>query len=380
MINLNAYQKLVLKAYQEESPSFIDLDKNYLKFKKRFDHIFFFSLNLGIDFFKNKTVLDCGCGTGEYDILFSDYGAKKVVGLDFNYKSINQANIYKKKFLKKNIFFKIGDILKINSEKKYDIIFCNGVIPHLSHKDQINFIRKIKKNLNKNGFLIISFLDNAGNILKLLQPKIINFLYKGKEWNFKFLKASQLFSESFKRFKKFGLRNKKNVFYDFFVNNRSFGFSSQRLLKICSDLQLHSSSPYKSQFSTITPANFFTRNNKITFDYYHYFLQQLSWINNQKILSNKNFHSRDLFERFEKSIIHDTSFKQQDFIKLIDKINLRFNKDLNLFKEVLNKIFFIKNLILKKKHKNLIIFLNKNKKLFSGFCGIGTVYYCFKKN
>lgn len=56
------YQKKVLMAYQKYSPSKIDLSKYKLKYNNNLKKIFYNQLKLDKNFFKNKTILDLGCG------------------------------------------------------------------------------------------------------------------------------------------------------------------------------------------------------------------------------------------------------------------------------------------------------------------------------
>lgn len=79
-------------------------------------------------FFKNKTVIDFGCGGGRYTNAIRMLGAKNVVGIDFGIEGIN---IAKKNYKYKNINFLQKNVLntKINSNV-YDIVFSNGVLHH----------------------------------------------------------------------------------------------------------------------------------------------------------------------------------------------------------------------------------------------------------
>ena len=180
-IILKAYQKKVLRAYKAFSPSKINLDKNKEKYFKNLKEIFFKKLSLDKNFFLNKNILDLGCGTGESDIFFKNYGAKSIVGVDFNEKSIKQANYYKKLLKLKNVTFIHDDILNFKTKKKIDLVVCKGVLPHILKKDRIKLFENIKKlNLSNNASIIFGFLDSAGNLIKLFQQIIINDLFKDK--------------------------------------------------------------------------------------------------------------------------------------------------------------------------------------------------------
>ena len=101
------WQRNVLKDFKKKSPSKINIE-NKKVFKRYLDnHLNLFNENLKfpIEIFKNKRILDLGCGTGEVDIILNSFGAK-CYGFDFNEISIDRANFLKKKYKLKNIFFR----------------------------------------------------------------------------------------------------------------------------------------------------------------------------------------------------------------------------------------------------------------------------------
>ena len=98
---------------------------------------------------KNKSVLDVGCGTGD----FSFHAAKKggiVTGIDFSSEAIK---IAKEKYSHKNLNFK-----KIDAEKglsgNYDVIVSLGTLEHTTKPFQM--LKIFKKHLKPNGKIIIT--------------------------------------------------------------------------------------------------------------------------------------------------------------------------------------------------------------------------------
>lgn len=91
----------------------------------------------------SKSLLDVGCGNGGFLCELYKYGFRNLTGVDKFIQSdtiiLNRINIYKK------------DLSEINS--KFDIITMHHVFEHIP--DQLNELKKAKKLLNKNGFLII---------------------------------------------------------------------------------------------------------------------------------------------------------------------------------------------------------------------------------
>jgi len=103
-----------------------------------------------VEYFKSKddvkTILEIGCGTGVYPIqqkeLFND---KKYTGIDFSKPNIE--------FCKKNSIFEFiqGDFLKMNLDKKYDLVYSHAVIDHVYDIDE--FLRRIVKVCGKYAYV-----------------------------------------------------------------------------------------------------------------------------------------------------------------------------------------------------------------------------------
>ena len=82
--------------------------------------------------FKNKSVLDIGCNSGQYSFLAKEMGAKEVVGIDVLSKRINQARVlgenegYEIDFQEKGIF-NVADL-----NKKFDVVLCIAVLTEIN--------------------------------------------------------------------------------------------------------------------------------------------------------------------------------------------------------------------------------------------------------
>jgi len=377
-MKLQNYQKKVLKAYSAFSPSKI-LNNLHSKLYKNLDFFFFQKLKLDKSFFSNKKILDLGCGTGEISLFYKTCGASYVEGIDFNPKSIQQANFYKKKKKITGINFYCKDIVKYKIKKKFDIIICNGVLPHINDKDRNLLFNRINNyNLSK-CYLILSFLDSSGNLLKLSQQIITNKIYKDLPINKKFKYAKKMFKQNFYRFSKFGLRKPLQVYYDYFVNKRSYGLSHLKIFKHLTNFKLISSYPFKSNLANTLPIAFKNKNEN---NYSFFFLQQVLWFNNFDITETQK--NKKLFEKYEKALISNNLKK----INLIyTEINLYFNNILrqlnikfqNAFKEFSQFNVFLNKIYGEKLNDLQKISLTEKKSFYKKFCGIGTVYIVLKK-
>ncbi len=131
------------------------------------------------EFFKNKKILDLGCGTGEFLNNYYGMGAE-CLGIDIenNFKIKNKINF-------KLINIEANKFLK-NCKKKFDVVFLFEFLEHLEDQNKHKLFENLKKKLNKNAYIFISTLnknllskylaiDIAENLLKLLPKKTHDF-------------------------------------------------------------------------------------------------------------------------------------------------------------------------------------------------------------
>ncbi len=131
------------------------------------------------EFFKNKKILDLGCGTGEFLNNYYGMGAEcSGIDIENNFKIKNKINF-------KLINIEANKFLK-NCKKKFDVIFLFEFLEHLDEQDKYQLFENLTKNLNKNAYIFISTLnknllskylaiDIAENLLKLLPKKTHDF-------------------------------------------------------------------------------------------------------------------------------------------------------------------------------------------------------------
>ncbi len=131
------------------------------------------------EFFKNKKILDLGCGTGEFLNNYYGMGAEcSGIDIENNFKIKNKINF-------KLINIEANKFLK-NCKKKFDVIFLFELLEHLEEQDKYQLFENLIKNLNKNAYIFISTLnknllskylaiDIAENLLKLLPKKTHDF-------------------------------------------------------------------------------------------------------------------------------------------------------------------------------------------------------------
>ena len=108
--------------------------------------------------FKDKLVLDAGCGGGQHVNFVAPF-AKKVVGLDLNSVDVAARNNSRHH----NVEFIEGDAASFSYREKFDIIYSLGVIHHTD--DPRKTFLNLYENLKSGGKFIIHVYSHEDNFL-----------------------------------------------------------------------------------------------------------------------------------------------------------------------------------------------------------------------
>lgn len=104
---------------------------------------------------KDKTILDAGCGTGIFSIIFANKGAAKVIGIDISEGSLGTARGLKEKFNLRNTEFKKEDMLHLPFEDgTFDIVWAWGTVHHTTAPLQA--IEELIRVLKKGGSILLA--------------------------------------------------------------------------------------------------------------------------------------------------------------------------------------------------------------------------------
>lgn len=102
-----------------------------------------------------KSVLDAGCGTGIFSIIFANNGAGQVTGIDISEGSLNTARSLKEKFQLKNTSFKREDMLHLPfPDASFDIVWAWGTVHHTT--DPLKAIDELIRVLKQKGSLLLA--------------------------------------------------------------------------------------------------------------------------------------------------------------------------------------------------------------------------------
>lgn len=368
----------ILKLYKKYNPS---VPTNFKKLMKINEKVFL-KLSFPLRFFKNLTVGDFACGTGEFCMLAARNKAK-VQGFDFNKISIDIAKKNSKKLKIKNCKFYTKEFFQ--TKKKFDMVICTAALHHLP--DPYKGLKYLKSRVKKDGFLFVSFGLNSSNIVHNILKLIV------RNWGKKIddIKNTSkfLFKNHIDRCVKFGLREEDNVIADQFVNNQHHYLDLRKVHKILDkEFVLHSSWPPKFLPLADSINNISTKKNNLipsellwstkTFEdssrikKFTSKKNHRSFIKIKNILNNNRNRSINEILKQNKFLIekNNFNFKDTDFSFKLNNHITKFYLEVNdLF------LFFKKNrsLIEAKKH------IDKKKYLFKGSNGLGLNYFMFKK-
>ena len=81
--------------------------------------------------FRNKRILDMGCGSGRFSFAFAKLGAGQVIGIDVCSAGIQRARRLAQSEGLRNLEFMCGNVLELPFEDgAFDFVWCKGVLHH----------------------------------------------------------------------------------------------------------------------------------------------------------------------------------------------------------------------------------------------------------
>jgi SAM-dependent methyltransferase len=379
----NLIKAELLKLYKKNNPSLpSNLNKLINIYKDSFENKLAFPLR----FFKNLSVGDFACGTGEYAMIAAKNGAK-VEGYDFNSQSIEFAKKNARKLKINNCQFHTKEFFKI--KKKYDFVICTAALHHLP--DPYKGLKFLKSRVKKGGFLFVSFGLDSSNMIHNLMKLIVRNWGTGRE---EIIKASKfLFKDHIDRCVKFGLRKEDNVIADQFINNQHFYLDLKKVNNIMDKgFSLHSSWPpkYLPLGDSLQRSSTSVINDSIIAP------SELIWSSKtfddiKRILKFKKEYNYTSFKKLKKILNNNSKkpineiLRKNNIYKLQKSFvsNADFSFDLNthvnkFYQEIWSLFNFFKNT--KRSLKETKKHINNKKYIFKGTNGLGLNFFIYRKN
>jgi ubiquinone/menaquinone biosynthesis C-methylase UbiE len=104
---------------------------------------------------RGKSVLDAGCGTGIFSIIFARNGAGRVTGIDISPGSLETARTLKTRFAVDNAEFRLQDMLGLPfADGSFDIVWAWGTVHHTT--DPFRAISELIRVLRPGGSLFLA--------------------------------------------------------------------------------------------------------------------------------------------------------------------------------------------------------------------------------
>lgn len=180
--------------------------KNYLKnlFKK--------------NIFKDQVVLDVGSGSGSFLGAFLSLRVKKIYSLDYS----NLIKLQKKNYKDRRIRYLSGNLVHIKIKKKFDFIFCNGVLGYQKNLEEV--LKKYYNLLKSGGKMYFSLYPNYGHFWKIRMK--INLMFKSIPISYSIQTMKNLFIPS-----------TRTVFLDNWYNPYEKYYDYKKIVRILKKLQ-----------------------------------------------------------------------------------------------------------------------------------------------
>lgn len=118
--------------------------------------------------YRDKSVLDLGCGTGEYALWYATHGARHVTGVDLSDGSLARAQVQARQHHVDNVNFVKQDALALEfSDEQFDYSYSVGALHHTGQP--LRGFQKMVRVTKPGGIVIISVYNAFTR--GLLRPK-----------------------------------------------------------------------------------------------------------------------------------------------------------------------------------------------------------------
>lgn len=136
----------------------------------------FKKLNVPLEAFREASVLDAGCGTGEKTMIMASLNARCVIGIDRAMTPLQNARAWAQKHGITNVTFVQGSVLELGflRPSSIDVVHCAGVLHHTP--DPARGVRELVKVLRPGGYLILYVYNPFGRMYIRLKRALVTLL------------------------------------------------------------------------------------------------------------------------------------------------------------------------------------------------------------
>lgn len=198
--------------------------------------------------FRNKNILDAGCGMGRNSYWCLKWGADKITAFDFDQRSVKAASSNLKNFKNAVVIYK--SIYNIDWHNEFDLVFSIGVIHHLENPKVA--LKNLVNALKTGGSLLIWVYSYEGNewIVKYVNPvrisitsklplpivHILSYLFSIPLWLF--VKIFNGPTEYFKQLAAFKFWHIQSIVFDQLIPKVANYWSKQEVIELVDGLNL----------------------------------------------------------------------------------------------------------------------------------------------
>jgi SAM-dependent methyltransferase len=163
-------QQQVVAMYESHPfPSYTD------KFRKTAEEIYLKMRLLGIpeQEYRNRRILDCGCGTGEFTCWYAAQG-NHVTAVDLSGPSLEQAKVYAEQYdLSDQIDFVRMSVLDLEfADDSFDLVYSYGVLHHTP--DPARGFKNMVRVCKPGGIIIVSVYSRYSRFIHRQKQRVIN--------------------------------------------------------------------------------------------------------------------------------------------------------------------------------------------------------------
>jgi len=172
------------RIYHAQHMRIVDDERAMNRFIGMFSTEYF---GLDNNYFKNKRVLDAGCGdTSKLIIALHRFGARDIHGLELGNDFISVATKSLKKYgvSKNDVTFTSGNVLKIPYDDDFfDFVACHGVLLHLNNMDEVKTAFSELTRVTKQGGCLYTVFGNVGGLFEdCIVPALRNYYKENSEF------------------------------------------------------------------------------------------------------------------------------------------------------------------------------------------------------